>query len=32
VEVLCHIFEREVPFGILGLKNNKFNNNGLKEL
>jgi hypothetical protein len=31
VEVLCHIFEREVPFGILGLKNNKFKN-GLQEL
>jgi hypothetical protein len=31
VEVLCHIFKREVPFGILGLKNNKFKN-GLQEL
>jgi hypothetical protein len=25
MEILCHIFKGEVPFGILGLKNNKFN-------
>jgi hypothetical protein len=34
VEVLCHIFKGEVPFRILGLKNNKFNkfDSGLQEL